>query len=713
MALREETLANSPSTSSPTSTPTPTPTPVSTPVPGRPLVSSCFAPTSTASTSFSFEQAYAELAAIDGLIGMEQPNNDSSIWFAIERRGRVVSFPSEASAATVTEVLDIRGKVSTSVEMGLTGIAVHPNYPTDNRIFILYNDGSNGGRSTLSELTVNTNTLTATGETVLLTLDQPADNHNGGDMHFGADGFLYAAFGDGGLDQNESQDLTNLLGTLVRIDITTPGTYSIPGDNPFNLGQSRCTTGNAAQNCPETFAYGFRNPWRWSVDSSTGDLWVADVGENTWEEVNRVVSGGNYGWPEMEGEVCFADPSCNPANFELPISVYDRSTGVSITGGFVYRGSEVVGLQGQYVFGDAFFTNVLSVSSNAAPGTTASILFDRSSFTLAAFAQDNEGEIYALDLGANTPGDSIYKLTGFGATASMPALLSNTGCLETDTKSLTEGVVGYSINSTLWSDGADKTRFFAIPNNETIGVLGDGDFSFPVGSILIKNFVTGTTYIETRFLVHHDIGWRGYSYEWRDDQSDAELVDSARTKNVGPFIHTFPSSAQCFACHTNGANVSLGPEQAQFNRVSAGQTSNQLQLLSDMGYFSEPIDSTSASQMFAIDDSSASLAQRARSYLHSNCSGCHRPAGTAAFMDLRFSTLISDTNTCDQDATNGDLGLTDPKRIDPGNASNSVIVSRMQATDGTRMPPLASLIVDSEAVDVISQWINTMDASCQ
>ncbi len=703
------------STEPPSATPTPEPNNTSepTPNPNRESNVTCIAPESeTDSTSYSFELAYPELDTISGLIAMTQPLNDSSIWFAIERSGRVVSFLSDESATEVNEVLNISNKVSTSVEMGLTGIAVHPNYPSDNRIFILYNDASNDKRSTLSELVINTNTRTSQTETVLLTLDQPADNHNGGGLHFGGDGMLYAAFGDGGFDMNTSQDLTNLHGTLIRIDISDAGAYIAPTDNPFNSGQSLCTSGESSTNCPEIFAYGFRNPWRWSVDQATGQIWIGDVGEGDWEEIDRIVAGGNYGWPVMEGPVCFSNNNCDPDDYQLPVTYYDHDVGPSIVGGYVYRGTALPELNGQLVFADTFSRPVFSISVNANEGSQPNQLFTRDGIFLGSFAQDNQGEIFALDLGADTQGDAILRLTGDGQQVSMAENLSDTGCFNTLEKTPTSGVIDYDVMSALWSDGADKTRFFAIPDETRIEIDNDGDFLFPEGSILVKNFLSEGTFVETRLLVNHDIGWRGYSYEWNDAQTEATLVDEARTSTIGSYEHSFPNSGQCFVCHTESANISLGAESLQLNQPQLPISENQLAGLAELGYFSNNPNIEDSPRLYSIDDSSATTEQRARSYLHSNCSGCHRPNSSAAFMDLRFNTVISQTNTCNVATTNGRLGLNNPLRIDPGNASNSMIIIRMESLTSERMPPLASLIVDTTAVDIIREWINAMDNSC-
>ena len=394
--------------------------------------------------------------------------------------------------------------------------------------------------------------------------------------------------------------------------------------------------------------------------------------------------------------------SCSTPNLIPPVTEYSHDAGgVAITGGYVYRGNNIPELDGQYIFGDSFFSQIFSVDANASAGTDPTQLF--TAFGIASFAQGNDGELYVLQL--NGP---VHQLTGGSRTVEMPDNLSETGCFNVATKTAPEGVFAYQLNSQLWSDGAEKERFFAIPDETLIEVAEDGDFIYPQGSVLVKNFLNGSTYLETRLLVHHDIGWRGYSYEWNGAQTDALLLSEGKTVDVGDFVHTFPSASECFTCHTGAANESLGPEVIQLNRDVDSE--NQLGFLSDAGYLDTLFSNPEAElRLFALDDTEATVEQRARSYLHSNCSGCHRPNSSAALIDLRFTTALADTNACDQAPTEGDLGVLGALRIDPGDPDNSVLVLRMEDLTGdVRMPPLASLIEDEAATALIRQWITEL-----
>ncbi len=650
---------------------------------------------------------------------MVQPLTDSSFWFIVERAGQIYRFDNDANSNALTPVLDISGQVTVSLEFGLTGFAIHPLYPDDNRVFLLYNDASNSGRSTLSSFEVNTSTqvIDSASETILLTLDQPAQNHNGGDLAFGNDGMLYSAFGDGGYDWEQSLNLSNLHGSLIRIDVdSTP--YGIPDTNPYADGQSRCDNFDNARsdNCPEIFAYGFRNPWRFSIDRETGAVWIGDVGEDSAEEVNRVdqesrANGSNsFGWPLMEGFQCFLD-RCNTDDFwaALPIAAYDRAGPQSVVGGYVNREANS-SLSGKYIFGDIYGGQFYTVDADAPERTDEVAAFTSGGRLITALAQGNDGAVYLLNFETDTTGDSIYRITDSSTlSVSMPDQLSETGCFNTTTKTSASGVFDYEINAPLWSDGARKLRSFAIPDESNISVDADGDFNFPVDSVLIKHFLNGDDYVETRLLVNHSNGWQGYSYEWNETQTDANLLSDGKSVDLGGYTHIFPSTTDCSSCHTSAANTSLGVETAQLNRNSTTNGNNFLETLSDQEYFPARIHPNEEPQLYSLDDDTATIAQRARSYLHSNCSGCHRPGAPSGFMDLRYATDFGDTNTCNIDASMGDLGVDNAQRIAPGNANASTLLLRMETLNANdRMPPLASQVVDEDATQLIRQWINEM-----
>ena len=236
-------------------------------------------------------------------------------------------------------------------------------------------------------------------EEILLTVIQPQNNHNGGDIHFGPDGFLYIGFGDGGgaNDPNgHGLNTTNLLGTMVRIDVDSVVGYEIPPGNPF-AGNTLSVQGFCGGNCPEIYAWGFRNPWRFSFDPQIGALWVGDVGQGAWEEVDRVALGQNYGWNTREGAHCFNPSSgCSTAGLTDPITEYDHGVGNSITGGYVYRGTAIPALVGQYLFGDFGSGRLWAVPANSPIGTAPTQIAD-TTHAISSFGQGVNGELYVVD----------------------------------------------------------------------------------------------------------------------------------------------------------------------------------------------------------------------------------------------------------------------------------------------------------------------------
>jgi glucose/arabinose dehydrogenase len=315
------------------------------------------------------------------------------------------------------QFIDISGRLTSGGETGLLGMAFHPNFPTDPRVYLSYTAPS-PLRSRISEFTTPDGglTLNPNSERIILTVNQPESNHNGGGIAFGPDGFLYLGLGDGGGGNDQhgtignGQLLTTLLGKFVRIDIsgtTGAALYRIPSDNPFAANTSLCgTTGAGPQNCPEIYAMGFRNPWRWSFDRQTGQLWVGDVGQGRLEEIDRVAPGGNYGWRCFEGTLPVGLPCGAEQNLLPPIAEYGRTEGRSVTGGYVYRGAAIAGLNGRYVFGDFITGRIWHIAGNTAP--TAQITGGLvSGLSISSFGEGVDGELYVVHYGGQ-----LYRLTG-------------------------------------------------------------------------------------------------------------------------------------------------------------------------------------------------------------------------------------------------------------------------------------------------------------
>jgi uncharacterized repeat protein (TIGR03806 family) len=284
-----------------------------------------------------------------------------------------------------------------------------------------------------------------------------------------------------------------------------------------------------------------------------------------------------------------------------------------------------------------------------------------------------------------------------------------------DPKQPAAGLIPYGINAPFWSDDAEKDRWVALPEGQRITIAANGDWELPTGAVLVKTFRLGTRLIETRlFMRHTDGAWGGFSYEWNPQQTDATLVPGGASRDLGGGRQwVFPSETQCLQCHTSAAGRSLGLETAQLNRdfiyPQTGRTADQLYTLSHIGTFVAPVTNPASEPALADPaDASASLDARARAYLHTNCSQCHRPGGpTPTPLDLRATTALGMTNACNTAPQSGDLGIGASARlIAPGSAANSLVVQRMNRRDQHAMPPLASLEVDAAGVALITQWIN-------
>ncbi|QQR91265.1 MAG: PQQ-dependent sugar dehydrogenase [Myxococcales bacterium] len=665
--------------------------------------------------SVAVERVFENLSFSKPVAMLQAPNDDSR-WYVVEQDGRIKVFDNQATASSAQDLVDLSAAInSVPGEAGLLGMAFHPDFENNNYVFLSFTFGNAPMRSRISRYTVNANgtSLDSNSERVILTLEQPYDNHNGGNIAFGPDGFLYIGFGDGGSggDPNANgQNPRTLLAALLRIDVDSANPYGIPADNPF--ANSSCDDVDGG--CPEIYAWGLRNPWRWSFDSLTGELWLADVGQETWEEVNRIVLGGNYGWNTREGMHCFSAQNCDASGLIDPVAEYDHSEGESITGGFVYRGQTIPSLSDAFVYGDFVSGRLWKVGPDGDGGFQEDMLVD-SGLSISSFAQDHNGEIYILDYGTG----GIYQLVA-GAqtdTLTVPELLSQTGCVDPqDPKTPDPGMIPYDINALFWSDGALKTRYFTIPDGTRITIGSDDDWEFPVGTVLLKNFDLADQRVETRLLVRHEDGnWAGYSYEWNDDQSDATWLRNGKTRDVAGQTWIYPSSAQCLQCHTNASGRSLGLETAQLNKdllyESSKLVGNQLTTLAAIGMFTS-IDSIDPSLMPLLpnpQDENESLENRARAYLHTNCSQCHRPGGpTNSIMDLRFTTSLADAEICDELPTDTTIKVDGLRLLAPGLPDASLLVLRMQRRDQLGMPPLGSNIIDEDGASLLSAWISQL-----
>ena len=331
-------------------------------------------------------------------VGLTSPPGDQRL-FVVEKGGAIRII--QDGAVLPDPFLDISGQVSGRAEQGLLGLAFFPDYASSGRFVAHYTDLQGNTQVSVFSVSADPNRADASSETPILSVSQPGPAHNGGQILFGPDGMLYIGLGDGGSrageDDGRGQSLGDLLGSVLRIDVSAGSAYSVPGDNPF--------VGTAGAR-PEIWSYGLRNPWRFSFDRATGDLYIADVGETDWEEVDRARAadgagrGVNYGWSVMEGPDCLRD-GCDRTGLTLPTVAYSHAEGCSIVGGYVYRGEALPSLQGQYLFGDFCQGWVKSFAADDESPMTVDQPALSPNENITSFGEDGAGELYILTVSGN------------------------------------------------------------------------------------------------------------------------------------------------------------------------------------------------------------------------------------------------------------------------------------------------------------------------
>jgi uncharacterized repeat protein (TIGR03806 family) len=640
------------------------------------------------------------------------------------RDGRIVSFANDAASSGTEIFLDTNVNLSPNARDARTGrpanrivygIAFHPEYVRNGYFYVFITEPWPPPRRTrIARFTRDTaNPLRADPGSEQIVLEFPSDGHNGGSLKFGPDGYLYIGTGDA-FGQNDpmhtGQFLGDLLASILRIDIN--GTHSvkpyrIPPGNPF------VDTPGAM---PEIWAFGFRQPWKMSFDRKTGDLWVGEVGQDLWESIYRVERGGNYGWSVMEGPQTFRqERPRGPGPLRKPVVAHSHAEARSMTGGFVYRGSRLKELEGAYIYGDWETGKIWGLRYDGSKVTWHQEL-DDTELDIVDFAEDHTGELYLM----THNGGRMYRLQprpkdpAGDKSQAFPRLLSQTG-LFTSTKDHrpAPGLVPYEVNAPLWSDGADKTRFIAIPGDGKIDVVNHNRWNFPVGTVLVKTFTLGGRRLETRLLTLQPSEatreqWAGYVYVWNDAQTDAELIGKESLEKTyelktGEQTWQFPSRTDCMICHNEKAGFVLGLNTWQMNRGT------QLRELTEAGIFSKPLPANPPALPNPYDAKAASLDQRARAYLHSNCGHCHqRGAGGNADIQLLYNLALRDTQIVGLEPSHGTMDVDGAKLLTPGDAERSVLYLRTATRKPGKMPHIGTLRVDTEAVSLLREWISSL-----
>jgi len=730
-------------------------------------------------------RTFTKLQVVCPIAVAHQPDSDRLLLIQQMRawtgHGRLLRVKDDPIADTFEVLLTLDGIAY--------GMAFHPDFAKNGYLYVGDNGPMSGNKKTrVTRYTMDPKPpyhLDSKSAKVIIEWD--SDGHNGGDLAFGNDGMLYVSSGDGTSDSDTNhtgQDLSKLLAKVLRLDVDHPDagkTYSVPKDNPFvGLKGAR----------PETWAYGFRNPWRLHIDKTTGDLWVGQNGQDLWEQVYLVQKGANYGWSAYEGSHEFyVDRLRGPSPLSKPIAEHAHSEMRSLTGGVVYRGEKLPGLRGAYVYGDWSTGKIFGIKHDKGRVTWHQELAT-TTLQITGFGLDSKGELLVADHGGG-----YYRLEPTPKEekpAKFPTRLSETG-LFTSVKEHRPhpALVPYSVNAALWSDGGEKERFIALPGVTHIDFTTSRGWNFPEGAVMVKTFSLdlakeGRRRIETRLLTKQQGQWYGYTYLWNDAQADADLIGAEGTDRVyevrdpaaagGKRKQTwhYPSRVECMVCHSRAANFVLGPSLLQMNK------DDQLHRLEEVGVFHinwlehlelaksevresrklfgemlrRPFEMTGLRRPAdavwrtlpdlpkgpnAVDrlekrlrdepafttllprrgeeyrhlvnpsDPAAPLEARARSYLHANCAQCHVEAGGGnAQMELEITTPRDKMRVIGVKPLHDSFGIKDAKVIAPGDPEKSILYQRLKRRGPGQMPPLASAVVDDEAVRLIHDWIKAM-----
>lgn len=488
-------------------------------------------------------------------------------------------------------------------------ILFHPKFAENGYVYLGWNGKVAGeNRSTITRYTLSRKEPKKFDPATAVTILEWASNgHNGVAMAFGLDGLMYITSGDGTSDSDTNvagQRLDLILSKVLRIDVDHPDegkTYSVPKDNPF-VGVKGAR--------PETWAYGFRNPWRMTVDAKTGDLWIGQNGQDLWEQVYLVERGANYGWSVFEGSHPFyPERKLGPTPHTKPTFEHSHSEARSLTGGVVYYGKKLPELRGAYLYADHSTGKIWAGKVEKGKVAWHKELCD-TTLNIPAIEIDADGELVIVDHRGKNEG-GLYTLVPNlvrGEPQPFPQKLSESGLFASvkDHK-LQPGVIPYDVNSPLWSDGAYKERYLALPAGGPIEFKTSRGWGFPEGTVAVKSFaldiagqgkdsqIVERKWIETRFLTKQAGEWVGYSYRWNDEQNDATLVEnngadevfrvSDRGGNVREQTWRFPSRTECMVCHSRAANFVLGLTTLQLNRPHdyGGVQLNQLELFERLG----------------------------------------------------------------------------------------------------------------------------------
>jgi putative heme-binding domain-containing protein len=670
---------------------------------------------------FRVERVYPNITFVNPLDAGTIPGTHRLV--IVEQRGKIWSVEDE-KAKEADLFADLKEFDKEVVET--YGVTFHPKFAENRQVFIWVNLDAHGkpnredGTRIIRFKMADANPPRIDPKSGEVIFSWLSGGHNGGNIRFGPDGMLYISTGDSEAPdppdgRNTGQDISDFLSSVLRIDVDHPQAgrpYGIPKDNPFLQ-----TPGARG----EVWAYGFRNPWRMSFDSRRGDLWVADVGWELWEMVHRVERGGNYGWSITEAGKQDVHPNGQrgPTPIISPVVVHSHDEAASITGGEVYYGDRLPELQGAYIYGDWQFGTFWSLKTEGSRVVEHRELC-RSSLMPAGFGTRYDGELIICDHG----GGGLYRLgrnPEAGKNSDFPKKLSEAGFFADVAKQKpAAGVLPYQINAHRWADFATSERWIGLPGVSKIstaknewGVVGRGRLTFPEDTVLALTYSmemergnpASKRKIETQIMHFNGLQWGAYSYRWNEAGTDAELVgpkgdevaldvkDNSAPGGVRHQNWKFFSRSECLRCHTIWNNFTPGFTGAQLKR----DTLDTFDLRADPQPLTDPYGDASDAQW------------KARSYLHVNCSVCHREAGGGAVRAfMNFDRALKDSRLINEKPVIGSLGLPEARVIATGDPSRSVMLYRMTTAGRGHMPYLGGKLIDDAGILAVRNWVLSM-----
>ena len=665
---------------------------------------------------YQVERVYAALQFRQPVELMVMPGSDRMM--LLEVNGKLYTFEDRPDVDQADLAIDLNPLIDNFRRA--YGFGLHPNFETNRQLFVAY-AGDPVGRpdgSRLSRFTVSKEPpyqVDPESEVILLTW--PSGGHNGCAIRFDSKGLLYFSAGDGARpfppdEYDVSQDLSDLRSSICRIDVDHASggkAYSIPPDNPFvNVPNAR----------GEIWAYGFRNPWRFTVVPDTDQILCGDVGWELWELVFDVKRGGNYGWSLFEGpQPIRRDLEPGPTPIQKPLVAYPHAVGQSVTGGVVYRGDEHEDLQGVYLYGD-YVTGLLWGLRHEGTQVSWNPVLAETGLAIITFAESRNREV--LVVGYDGGIHKLIKNASAGKSEAFPRKLSQTGLFDDIVEFVpSPGVIEYHPIAAADSQGTGARFHLGVPALETIRIQRQQRrWVYPAGTVFAKTITKGKLSLETQLLYFDGINWHPYSYLWNAEQTDADLVDRDGADAVFEFANSSGVSesmvwrvanrAQCRACHSVQNGGAVGFSLENLGREQVEQFVNWRILDRDAPK------AWNIQTMVDPRDETASLENRARSFLAANCAHCHRRGGGGTVpTDLAYLSSADEMNAINVRPSQGDFGIKHARVVSPGQPERSVLFYRMMTGGSGHMPKLGSRDNAVEGLKLIHDWIEAMNTDIQ